>query len=110
MSFIYKLPKTTKKEIKLLPENEYKSLVHYLLIGTTPEKSWCITCIDVWFTHWGIMCFEMAGYWFKNGVLHITKTLQRIKNTDMKTDRKTKIVIDTLRVLNHCVLFHFNNS
>lgn len=95
MPFTYKLPKATNKEIKLLQEDEYKSLVHYLLIDTTITKAGVLLALLCGLRIGELCALTWQDIDLKNGVLHITKTLQRIKNTDLKADKKTQIVIDT---------------
>ena len=82
-----------KKEVNILTKAEYKKLISYVSIGTDSKK---LGVIIVMLT--GIRIGELCALKWEdidldNGIISINKTIQRIKATDDKGKRKTKIII-----------------
>jgi len=89
------LPKVKNEQVPVLSSVEHDRLAIYSQANTNHTTIGILLAL---FT--GIRLGELCALtWrdidFEAGVLHITKTLQRIKNTDKNAKTKTKIVIDT---------------
>ena len=89
-----KKPSPTQNEINVLTETEYNKLKSYLSIGTDSPKLGIIIALLT-----GIRLGELCALKWENidletGVIHISKTIQRVKNVDTKAKSKTKIIID----------------
>ena len=89
------LPKVKNEQKPVLSSAEHDRLVAYALANMNPDTVGVLLAL---FT--GIRLGELCALtWvdidFEAGVLHIKKTLQRIKNTDKNSASKTRIIIDT---------------
>jgi len=89
------LPKVKNEQVPVLSSVEHDRLATYSQANINHTTIGILLAL---FT--GIRLGELCALtWrdidFETGVLHITKTLQRIKNTDKSITAKTKIVIDT---------------
>ena len=87
------LPKVKNEQVPVLSSADYDRLVTYSLTNIDCDTVGVLLAL---FT--GIRLGELCALiWldidFETGVLHITKTLQRIKNTDRNAKTKTKITI-----------------
>lgn len=92
-SFKRFVPKSTKRETRILSENEQKSLESYLLHDNDPCKTGVLTAL-----YTGIRIGELCALKWENislaeGYIKITSTLQRIQQLDGTADEKTKIII-----------------
>ena len=88
-------PKIEATELPVLSVKEQTSLLDYIKADLDHKK---LGVMIAFYT--GVRLGELcAMQWedidFEAGVLHITKTLQRIKDTNPTAGKKTKIVIDT---------------
>lgn len=88
------LPKSEEKFYDILSETDKIKLENYMRLNTDFKK---VGILLVMYT--GIRIGELCALkWsdidLENGFISITKTLQRIKNTDEKSKTKTKIIID----------------
>jgi len=89
------LPKVQKKQAPVLTVADENRLVSYCFAHVDHNA---IGILIARYT--GIRLGELCALTWRDidleaGQLHITKTLQRIKDTDPATKRKTKVVIDT---------------
>jgi integrase len=81
-------------ELAILTHYEQNQLIKYVKKNLDHKKLGILLAL-----YTGIRLGELCALtWndidFATGTLHITKTLQRIKNTDPNSDRKTKVVIN----------------
>jgi len=88
-------PSCKPKEVCIFTEAEYNQLQAHLSIGTDSRK---LGIIIVMFT--GLRIGEICALKWENidlekGIISVNKTIQRIKTTDTKNSKKTKIIIDT---------------
>ncbi len=88
------LPKTEEKFCDILSETDKMKLENYMKLNTDLKK---VGILLVMYT--GIRIGELCALkWsdidLENAFISITKTLQRIKNTDNYSKQKTKIIID----------------
>jgi len=81
-------PKTAKKELKLYSKDEQKILKSALLKETNPTKLGILLCLFSGIRIGELCALKWSDIDFGNGLLHITKTCQRIK-----CNNSTKIVI-----------------
>jgi len=91
----FKLPKLPVRLLKVLSGQEQNRLVNHVTASLDLIGVSILICL-----YTGIRVGELCALlWsdidFETVVLRITKTLQRIKNTDENATTKTKIVIDT---------------
>ncbi len=91
----FELPKVTKKKITTLNNNEI-AIIESITKNSKDIKEFAIL-LDL-FT--GMRIGELCALkWqdidFENKVIHISKTLIRVKNKDNASDKKTKIIVDT---------------
>lgn len=89
------LPKLSPKELKLLTVQEQSQLEHYIELCPNLEQ---LGVSLVLYT--GLRIGELCALTWKDidteqGILKVTKTLQRIKDVDENSPFKTKIIIDT---------------
>jgi integrase len=89
------LPKVKNEQVPVLSTAEHDRLVLYSQTNVNPTTIGILVAL---FT--GIRLGELCALTWRDiepetGVLHITKTLQRIKDTEDNTKAKTKIIIDT---------------
>jgi len=89
------LPKIQKKQVLVLSTADENKLVSYCLAHADQDTLGILVA-----RYTGIRLGELCALtWrdidFEAGKMYITKTLQRIKDTDPNKKRKTKIVIDT---------------
>jgi len=89
------LPKVQKKQVTVMSTADESRLISYCLAHVDHNTIGILLA-----RYTGIRLGELCALtWrdidFNAGLLHITKTLQRIKDTDPATKRKTKIIIDT---------------
>lgn len=88
------LPKVEEKFCDILSETDKRKLEQFMRLDTNLKK---VGILLVMYT--GIRIGELCALkWsdidLENGFINITKTLQRIKNTDENSSQKTKIIID----------------
>lgn len=87
--------KERRKEIVLIPEPDYFKLENYCL-NRRSSVTFGILIMLVTGIRIGELCaLQIRDIDFNSGILKITKTLQRIKDTSVNTDTKTKVIIDT---------------
>ncbi len=100
LNFTFKISVKNHKEIKVLTDRDYNTFLNYLLLATDNEKLGLLIALLC-----GIRIGELSALKWDNidlieGTISITKTLQRIKNTDITQQSKTIIVIDTPKTEN----------
>lgn len=88
------LPKVEEKFCDILSDTDKRKLEQFMRLDTDLKK---VGILLVMYT--GIRIGELCALkWsdidLENGFINITKTLQRIKNTDENSKQKTKIIID----------------
>lgn len=87
--------KKQRKEMRVLSVSEQKELVHFLMKDITLQK------LGIFFALFtGIRVGELCALQWKdldleNGILRISKTMQRIQDVTAREPSKTKIVIST---------------
>jgi integrase len=86
-------PKTESTELSVLTIPEQNSLLDYIKSDLDHKKLGVMIAMytglrlgELCALQWGDICFE-------TGLLHVTKTLQRIKDTNPTAKKKTKMVI-----------------
>ncbi|MDE5557628.1 MAG: site-specific integrase [Ruminococcus sp.] len=81
-------PKTTKRELKLYSEDEQKILKSALMKEINPTKLGILLCLFSGIRIGELCALKWNDIDLSNGLLHVTKTCQRIKRSN-----STKIVI-----------------
>ena len=89
------LPKIKRKKPNILPNEQQDVLKEYLLNNLSNEAIGILIVL-----HTGIRLGEICSLtWddvdFQSGELLIRKTIQRVKNLNNETSRKTRLIIDT---------------
>lgn len=85
-------PKIKKQKVEILSEAEKKKLETCLIDNLDYFNFGVLLSL-----YTGIRIGELSAcknLWIENGILYISKTLQRVKNLDKNAKAKTKIVID----------------
>jgi len=99
--FDYKLrlPKQRIAEIPVLTPTEQERLVRYIQQDLNSEKLGILLSLYAGVRLGELCALQWQDINFETGSLMITKTLQRIKDTDNNAPSKTKIVIDSPKSL-----------
>jgi len=87
-------PSYMQKEITVFTESEYNKLKSYVSIGTDNRKLGIIIAMLTGIRLGELCALQWQNIDFKGNIIHIGKTIQRVKNTDKKATKKTKIIID----------------
>ncbi|WP_069988331.1 tyrosine-type recombinase/integrase [Massilioclostridium coli] len=95
-------PSVPRKEIEVLTEEEQVKLVKYIKANIRNEIKGVGILLSLYAgTRLGEICaLRWKDLRLDIGIINITKTMQRVKNTDKEADTKTKIVIDTPKTQN----------
>lgn len=95
-------PSVQRKEIQVLTETEQIKLVKYIKANIRKDIKGIGILLSLYA---GLRLGEICALQWNDiqldmGIIYITKTIQRIKNTDDKADTKTKIIIDIPKTQN----------
>ena len=88
------MPSCTEKEVTVFTESEYNRLKSYVSIDTDSKKLGVIVVMLTGLRIGELCALKWENIDLENGIIYINKTMQRIKVTDPKENRKTKIIID----------------
>jgi len=89
------LPKLQKKPVPVLSMTDENRLISYSLSHVNADTIGILLARYTGIRLGELCALTWRDFDFETGVLHISKTLQRIKNTDPNAGTKTKIIIDT---------------
>jgi len=87
-------PSCRQNEISIFTEPEYNRLIEYLAIGTDSKKLGIIIVMLTGIRIGELCALKWENINLENGTIFINKTMQRVKTTDKKDTKKTKIIID----------------
>ena len=87
-------PKIEAVELPVLTMEEQKKLLDYVKLNLDHKKLGILIALYTGVRLGELCALQWQDIDFESGVLHITKTLQRIKNVDSNSNKKTKMVID----------------
>jgi len=87
-------PKVEAKELPVLTAEEQNSLLDYVKADLDQKKLGVMIALYTGVRLGELCAMQWSDIDFHEGVLSITKTLQRIKDTDPTAKKKTKMVID----------------
>ena len=92
-----KKPSYSQSEITVFTETECQKLKTFISTRTTSKKLGIMIAMLTGIRIGELCALKWEDIDLQNGVMHITKTMQRVrkKATDTKTKAKTKIIIDT---------------
>lgn len=93
VSFVY--PKEKREEIRILSREEQSQFIEYLLIDMDSCRFGILLALLTGMRIGEICALQWSDISLENRTIHITKSLQRIKNLDDKERSKTKILIGT---------------
>jgi len=88
-------PRYRQEEISIFTQEEYNQLKEYLSIGTDSKKLGIIVTMLTGLRLGELCALKWENIDLENGIIFISKTMQRIKSTDPKDKQKTKIIIDS---------------
>jgi len=88
-------PKVESKELPVLTAEEQNNLLDYVKANLDHKKLGVIIALYTGVRLGELCAMQWSNIDFSEGTLSITKTLQRIKDTDPNSTKKTKMVIDT---------------
>lgn len=94
LSFDIPKPKLEQKSFSVLNNEQQTRLVLYLRNHLSLETLGILICLFTGIRVGELCALKWNDFDLQNSVLHINKTLQRIKNTDKNAVTKTKIIID----------------
>jgi len=83
-----------QQEISIFPEVEYNKLTEYLSVGMDSKKLGIIIVMLTGVRIGELCALKWGNIDLENGVISINKTIQRIRATNKKDGKKTKIIID----------------
>ena len=86
-------PKIELNELVILSRNEQEKLLQHVKSELDHKKLGVIIAIYTGIRLGELCALQWSDIDFETGVLRITKTLQRIKNTDTTIEQKTKMLI-----------------
>ena len=98
--FDFKIYTHSKKEIRTLPNDDYIKLLHYLLFATDSHKVGTLLALMCGMRIGEICALQWQDINIKQGIINVTKTVQRIKNTSNQGNSKTIVIIDTPKTQN----------
>jgi len=87
-------PKAEPKELAVLTAQEQNSLLDYVKENLDHKKLGVMIALYTGIRLGELCALQWSDIDFHTGVMSITKTLQRVKNTDPNSTSKTKMVID----------------
>ena len=87
-------PKVEAKELPVLTTEEENSLLGYMKVNLDHKKLGVMIALYTGVRLGELCAMQWSDINFSEGILSITKTLQRIKDTDPNSTAKTKMVID----------------
>lgn len=87
-------PKAVKKELPVLKSTELIRLVNHVQMNFEIQKIGVLLSLFMGIRLGEICALQWKDVNFSEETIHIYKTMQRLKNIDSKSERKTKIVID----------------
>ncbi len=91
-SIIY--PKLQSKELPVLKNSEFIKLVNYVQVHFEIQKIGVLLSLFMGLRLGEICALQWKDINFAEETIHISKTMQRLKNSDDNAETKTKIVID----------------
>ena len=94
LSFDIPKPKVEQKSFSVLSTEQQAKFVLYLRNHLSLETLGILICLFTGIRVGELCALKWNDFDLDNSVLHINKTLQRIKNTDINAKTKTKIIID----------------
>ncbi|MBR1444795.1 MAG: site-specific integrase [Firmicutes bacterium] len=89
------IPKTDKKEIEVLTENENETIKKYCSENNDYFSLVYELCISTGIRLGELCALQCSDIDFENEILTVRKTVQRVKNVDSDSKSKTKVIIDT---------------
>lgn len=99
LDFIY--PKNHKKQkLYILSKREQKKITDYILDNLTPKNAGILISLYSGMRIGEICALRWSDIDFKNNIIHVNKTLQRIYLKDDKMQTVSKIVISPPKTLN----------
>ncbi len=87
------LPKIENCSCNVFSNTDRKKLEHYVRLNTDFKKMGILLVMYTGIRIGELCALKWSDIDLENGILIITKTLQRIKNTDENSSQKTKIII-----------------
>lgn len=94
LSFDIAKPKAEQKPFSVLTTKQQAKFVLYLRNHLSLETLGILICLFTGIRVGELCALKWSDLDLQNSILHINKTLQRIKNTDKNAVTKTKIIID----------------
>ena len=88
-------PKISNQELSVLKSMEVTRLVHYVQMDFEIQKIGVLLSLFMGIRLGELCALQWQDINFYEETIHISKTMQRLKNLDENTDTKTRIVIDT---------------
>lgn len=88
-------PKLLNKELSILSKSEQEKLVNYIRLDFNSQKIGILLSLYMGLRLGEICALKWSDINFDIETLSITKTIQRIKNTDKNQPNKTNIIIDS---------------
>lgn len=88
-------PRTQEQELKALTPKEQEMLVRYVKNHINAENSGILIALYTGVRLGELCALQWKDIDFELSVIKITKTIQRIQNTDKSIPNKTRIIIDT---------------
>lgn len=88
------LPKVEEKFCDILSDTDKRKLEQFMRLDTDLKKVGILLVMYTGIRIGELCALKWSGIDLENGFISITKTLQRIKNTDENSKQKTKIIID----------------
>lgn len=92
LNFKYKIY-IEAKEVEALNSNEYQHLIMYLLLDTDREKMSFLIALVCGLRIGELCALQNKDIDYDNATITVTKTLQRIKNPDKNSSKKTILII-----------------
>lgn len=90
----YIIPKEEFKEVQTLSQNEQTRLIHYLLSNLDRKNLGLLICLNTGLRIGELCALKHENINFTKSCICIRKTMQRIKNMNPKSKKKTIITID----------------
>ena len=88
------MPKMKKKDIQVLTKEEQKKLETYLLQNLTEDNFGILLCLYTGLRIGEVCALKWKNIDLTNKVIHVEKTLIRVKNYEKKTHAKTIVILD----------------